>query len=63
MNDFALKVCARPRFETEAEIKFEVAPAFDLQEFDAVIDMCEKKDEKFPCILFLSLPFSSQDID
>ena len=24
MNGFALKVCARPRFETEAEIKFEV---------------------------------------
>ena len=28
-----------------------------------VIDMCEKKAEKFPCILFLSLPFSSQDTD
>ena len=25
MDGFALKVCARPRFETEAEIKFEVA--------------------------------------
>ena len=34
MNGFALKACARPRFETEAEIKFEVAPAFDLQEFE-----------------------------
>ena len=34
MNGFALKVFARPRFETEAEIKFEVTPAFDLQEFE-----------------------------
>ena len=34
MNGFALNVCARPRFETEAEILFEIAPAFDLQEFE-----------------------------
>lgn len=34
MNGFALKVFARPRFETEAEIQFEIAPAFDLQEFE-----------------------------
>ena len=34
MNGFVLKICARLRFETEVEMKFEIAPAFDLQEFE-----------------------------